>query len=164
MPDNSTTEEPTEEPIYENVSSVTELVEEMSKSTDDFEELSKSTENEFEIRAVDEQIEEIKVQKVTEKATMATLTTKTTTKFEAKNSVEIFSSNVIRTTTTPLKSSSEKAATEDIKTTMSIYQLFAILLIFCLILLGLNIMWNNLFTTLLICCITLPILRWLGKV
>lgn len=47
---------------------------------------------------------------------------------------------------------------------MSIFQFLAILLIFCLILMALNIMWNNLFTTLFICCITLPILRWLGKV
>merc|ERR1712008_209493 len=64
-----------------------------------------------------------------------------------------------------LKSSNSLvAATTDTQTTMTIYQLLAILLIFCLILLALNVMWNNLFTTLLICCITLPILRWLGKV
>ena len=64
-----------------------------------------------------------------------------------------------------LKSSNSLvAATTDTQTTMTIYQLIDILLIFCLILLALNVMWNNLFTTLLICCITLPILRWLGKV
>ena len=128
MPDNSTTEP--EEPIYENVSSVTELVEEMSKSTDDFEELSKSTTDEFEIRSVDEQIEEIKVQKTT--------MTTTTTMLEAKNPAEIFSSNVI--TTTPMKSSA--IAATDIKTTMSIYQLLAILLIFCLILFKNTILFN----------------------
>ena len=42
--------------------------------------------------------------------------------------------------------------------------LITILLIFCVILLALNVMWTNLFTTLFICCITFPILRWLGKI
>ena len=42
--------------------------------------------------------------------------------------------------------------------------LITILLIFCVILLALNVMWTNLFTTLFICCITFPILRWMGKI
>jgi len=61
-------------------------------------------------------------------------------------------------------SKSLSIAATDSKTTMSFFQFLAILLIFCLILLVLNVMWNNLFTTFLICCITLPILRWFGKV
>ena len=48
--------------------------------------------------------------------------------------------------------------------TMTWYQFLVILLIFCLILLALNILWNNLFYTIIICCITLPILRYFGKV
>ena len=43
-------------------------------------------------------------------------------------------------------------------------ELLAIFLILCLILFALSIMWDNLFTTLFICCITLPILKWMGKV
>ena len=73
---------------------------------------------------------------------------------------------VTKSETFAMDSSKSTKALEvtDTKTTMSIYQLLAILLIFCLILLVLNVMWNNLFTTFLICCVTLPILRWLGKV
>lgn len=58
----------------------------------------------------------------------------------------------------------DKDTPEEVHSQMSIFQFLAILFIFCLILLALNIMWNNLFTTLFICCITLPILRWMGKV
>jgi hypothetical protein len=43
-------------------------------------------------------------------------------------------------------------------------ELIVILLIFCLILWALNVMWNNFFTTMLILCLTLPILRWMGKI
>ena len=61
----------------------------------------------------------------------------------------------------------ELVAEEDEKTmtkTMTPVELLAIFLIFCLILLALCIMWDNLFTTLFICCITLPILKRMGKV
>ena len=47
---------------------------------------------------------------------------------------------------------------------MSVYQLLAILLIFCLLLFTLNVMWNNFYTTLFVCIVLFPILRWFGKV
>ena len=89
------------------------------------------------------------------RTTMASISKTSTTKLQPVEKVD----EIV------LKSSNSLvAATTDTQTTMTIYQLIAILLIFCLILLALNVMWNNLFTTMLICCITLPILRWLGKV
>jgi len=57
-----------------------------------------------------------------------------------------------------------KHSEELASTNMSLFQLLAILLIFCLILVALNVMWNNFWTTIFICCLSLPILRWLGKV
>merc|ERR1712037_958026 len=89
------------------------------------------------------------------RTTMASISKTSTTKLQLVEKVD----EIV------LKSSNSLvAATTDTQTTMTIYQLIAILLIFCLILLALNVMWNNLFITMLICCITLPILRWLGKV
>ena len=46
----------------------------------------------------------------------------------------------------------------------SVYQLLAILLVFCLLLFALNVMWNNFYTTLFISFVSFPILRWLGKI
>ena len=57
----------------------------------------------------------------------------------------------------------QKLITED-NEKMTPFQLLAIFLIFCLIILALSVMWDNLYTTLFICCITLPILKWMGKI
>ena len=103
-----------------------------------------------EIKLAQEESKEIKIE--TEK--IQTSTPKKLVQTVTKSETFSMDSSI---STTPL-------AATDTKTTMSIYQLLAILLIFCLILLVLNVMWNNLFTTFLICCVTLPILRWLGKV
>merc|ERR1712062_840442 len=46
----------------------------------------------------------------------------------------------------------------------SVYQLLAILLVFCLLLFALNVMWNNFYTTLFISFVSFPILRWFGKI
>jgi len=46
----------------------------------------------------------------------------------------------------------------------SVYQLLAILLVFCLLLFALNVMWNNFYTTLFISLVSFPILRWFGKI
>jgi len=51
---------------------------------------------------------------------------------------------------------------EDLK--FSVYQLLAILLIFCLLLFTLNVMWNHFYTTLFICLVSFPILRKFGKI
>ena len=200
MPDNSTTEM---EPLYENVPSVTELVEEMTKS----DEISKNdelsdTDSGFRISgsfdghefnpvpwegareiAISREVEvsreveiskEIKIleesKEITTEKTNDFLTTNfaktSTTKLQPNlEKHSLFRQSPEKVDEISLKSSNSLvAATTDTQTTMTIYQLIDILLIFCLILLALDIMWNNLFTTLLICCITLPILRWLGKV
>jgi hypothetical protein len=47
---------------------------------------------------------------------------------------------------------------------MSWFELIAILLIFCLILVALNVMWTNFFKTMFICCLSFPILRWMGRI
>ena len=47
---------------------------------------------------------------------------------------------------------------------LGLIEIVTILLIFCVILLALNVMWTNLFTTLLVCFISFPILRWFGKI
>ena len=211
MPDNSTTE-----PLYENVPSVTKLVEEMTKS----DEISKNDElsdtdsgfrisgsfdghefnpvpwegareieisreveisREIEIsREVDvsKEVEISKEIKTNEESKVITTEkTKLAEQIQNRSDFRTTMASISKTSTTKLqpvekvdeivlKSSNSLpvAATTDTQTTMTIYQLIVILLIFCLILLALNVMWNNLFTTLLICCITLPILRWLGKV
>jgi len=101
------------------------------------------------------------------RTTMASISKTSTTKLQPNlEKHPLFRQSPEKVEEISLKSSNSlvAAATTDTQTTMTIYQLIAILLIFCLILLALNVMWNNLFTTLLICCITLPILRWLGKV
>ena len=51
---------------------------------------------------------------------------------------------------------------EDLK--FSVYQLLAILLIFCLLLFTLNVMWNHFYTTLFVCLVSFPILRKFGKI
>ena len=53
---------------------------------------------------------------------------------------------------------------EEIELKFSVYQLVAILLIFCLLLFALNVMWNNVYTTLFISLVSFPILRWFGKI
>lgn len=198
MPDNSTTE-----PLYENVPSVTKLVEEMTKS----DEISKNDElsdtdsgfrisgsfdghefnpvpwegareieisREIEVSREVEVSKEIKINEESKEIT--TEKTKLAEQIQNRSDFRTTMASISKTSTTKLQpvekvdeivlksSNSLVAATTDTQTTMTIYQLIAILLIFCLILLALNFMWNNLFTTLLICCITLPILRWLGKV
>ena len=50
------------------------------------------------------------------------------------------------------------------QTKMSWFELIAILLIFCLILVALNVMWTNFFKTMFICCLSFPILRWMGRI
>ena len=209
MPDNSTTE-----PLYENVPSVTKLVEEMTKS----DEISKNDESdtdsgfrisgsfdghefnpvpwegareieisreveisrEIEIsREVDvsKEVEISKEIKTNEESKeITTEKTKLAEQIQNRSDFRTTMASISKTSTTKLQpvekvdeivlksSNSLVAATTDTQTTMTIYQLIAILLIFCLILLALNVMWNNLFITMLICCITLPILRWLGKV
>jgi len=211
MPDNSTTEM---EPLYENVPSVTELVEEMTKS----DEISKNdelsdTDSGFRISgsfdghefnpvpwegareiAISREVEvsrEVEISKeikiLEESKEITTEKTKLAEQIQNRSDFRTTMASISKTSTTKLQPNLEKhplfrqspekvdeislkssnslvAATTDTQTTMTIYQLIAILLIFCLISLALNVMWNNLFTTLLICCITLPILRWLGKV
>ena len=212
MPDNSTTET---EPLYENVPSVTKLVEEMTKS----DEISKNDElsdtdsgfrisgsfdghefnpvpwegareivisREVEISREIEVSREVEVSKEVEiskeikineeSKEITTEKTKLAEQIQNRSDFRTTMASISKISTTKLQpiekvdeivlksSNSLVAATTDTQTTMTIYQLIAILLIFCLILLALNVMWNNLFTTLLICCITLPILRWLGKV
>ena len=112
-----------EENIYENLPSVTEIVEEMSNN---FEEIEFPEEEKSEFSETNE---------IPEKSE----------EFAAIEEVK-------------------KLGNPEIVEKMTLFQFLAICLIFCLILLALNIMWNNLFTTLLICGITLPILRWFGKV
>ena len=70
----------------------------------------------------------------------------------------------IQTENSPIQTKimEESEPKEEIK--MSVYQLFAILLIFCLLLFTLNVMWNNFYTTLFVCIVLFPILRWFGKV
>ena len=200
MPDNSTTEM---EPLYENVPSVTELVEEMTKS----DEISKNdelsdTDSGFRISGSFDGHEfnpvpwegarEIAISREVEVSREVEISKEIKILEESKESSiektnDFLTTNFAKTSTTKLQPNLEKhslfrqspekvdeislkssnslvAATTDTQTTMTIYQLIDILLIFCLILLALNVMWNNLFTTLLICCITLPILRWMGKV
>jgi len=60
-----------------------------------------------------------------------------------------------------LKTSSSPPSSQ---TKMSWFELIAILLIFCLILVALNVMWTNFFKTMFICCLSFPILRWMGRI
>lgn len=203
MPESSTTDP---EPLYENVPSVTKLVEEMAKNVDqeivknDSEmvkndpEMVKSEErlslDNFNLDGLalnaDTSIEEVSKEDKSIEESKEIIIEKTSTAEtyeQSKTETEIIQNTmetvVSKTSVTKLvepstsedteelfskSSNSSPDAAKDTKITMTIYQLLAILLIFCLIMLILNIMWNNLFTTMLICCITLPILRWLGKV
>ena len=203
MPESSTTDP---EPLYENVPSVTKLVEEMTKNVDqeivknDSEmvkndpEMVKSEErlslDNFNLDGLalnaDTSIEEVSKEDKTIEESKEIIIEKTSTAetYErSKTETEIIQNTmetvVSKNSVTKLvelstsedteklfskSSNSSPDAAKDTKITMTIYQLLAILLIFCLILLILNIMWDNLFTTMLICCFTLPVLRWLGKV
>lgn len=62
----------------------------------------------------------------------------------------------------PAKPTKKTSLPSQIK--MSWFELIAILLIFCLILVALNVMWTNFYKTMFICCLSFPILRWMGRI
>ena len=128
------------EPIYENLASITDLVKEMSSSqqSSDVDE-GIEVQNETPMQSETPEIIEEKLLGAPAQTEQDAKPTKVVNEFEE-----------------PLEMLPQGQ--------MSFMQLLAILLIFCLIILVLNIMWNNLFTTLFVTGLALPILRWLGKV
>ncbi len=129
-----------DEPIYENLASITDLVKEMSSSqqSSDVDE-GIEVQNETPMQSETPEIIEEKLLGAPAQTEQDAKPTKVVNEFEE-----------------PLEMLPQGQ--------MSFMQLLAILLIFCLIILVLNIMWNNLFTTLFVTGLALPILRWLGKV
>ncbi len=95
-----------------------------------------------------------------------TLTTETSSKVqeEPENPPQDEPTTTFQNFQTKQKTKTIKAPQENKAGQLTLKELMVVLVIFCLILLVLSYMWDNLLTTFCICGITLPVLRYFGKI